>query len=153
MKSIGIITIHKINNYGSVLQAYALQKACEDLNFKVEIIDYNFPNNFHLSNKYAHHQDSQPNEPRWIKLLYMLDLIKQHKGIRDFVTKYQKLSLKQYNHPSELESGVPNYDIYITGSDQLWNPLHCNGDPVFLLHFAPLGYTIQDFFFSISIIP
>ena len=48
MKSIGIITIHKINNYGSVLQAYALQKVCEDLGYKVEIIDYDFPNNFHL---------------------------------------------------------------------------------------------------------
>lgn len=137
MKSIGIITIHKINNYGSVLQAYALQKACEDLGFKVEIIDYNYPNDFHLSNKYASYEDSLPNEPRWIKLLFSLNLIRQHKGIRNFVTKYQKLSPKQYNHPSELESIVPQYDVYITGSDQLWNPRHCNGDPAFLLHFAP----------------
>lgn len=137
MKSIGIITIHKINNYGSVFQAYALQKACVDLGFKVEIIDYNYPNDFHLSNKYASHEDSQPNEPRWIKLFYALDLIKQHKGIRNFVTKFQKLSLKQYNHPYELDSDGSNYDIYISGSDQLWNPRHCNGDPAFLLHFAP----------------
>lgn len=47
MKSIGIITIHKINNYGSVLQAYALQKMCEEMGYKVEIIDYNFPNQSH----------------------------------------------------------------------------------------------------------
>lgn len=136
MKSIGIITIHKINNYGSVLQAYALQKACEDLGYEAEIVDYNYPNDFHLSNKYASHEDFQPNEPRWIKLLYALDLIKQHNGIKDFVNKFQKLSSKRYNHPSELKSDVPHYDIYITGSDQLWNPRHCNGDPAFLLHFA-----------------
>ena len=43
MKTIGIITIHKIYNYGSVLQAYALQKICEDMGFKVDIIDYSFP--------------------------------------------------------------------------------------------------------------
>lgn len=137
MTSIGIITIHKINNYGSVFQAYALQKACESLGYNVEIIDYNYPNDFHTPNKYAKHEDSQPNEPRWIKLLYALELIKQHKGIRNFVSKYEHLSLKQYNHPIDLETNFPHYDVYITGSDQLWNPRHCNGDPAFMLHFAP----------------
>lgn len=137
MKSIGIITIHKINNYGSVFQAYALQKVCEDLGYKVEIIDYNYPNSFHTPKKYASHEDSQPNEPKWIKMLYALELIKQHKGIETFVNKFQKLSPKTYNHPSELEKDTPQYDVYITGSDQLWNPRHCNGDPTFLLHFAP----------------
>lgn len=137
MKSIGIITIHKINNYGSVFQAYALQKVCEDLGYKVEIIDYNYPNSFHIHRRYASHEDSQPNEPKWIKMLYAFELLKQHKGIEDFVNKFQKLSSKQYNHPSELNNDAPHYDIYITGSDQLWNPRHCNGDPAFLLHFAP----------------
>lgn len=137
MTSIGIITIHKINNYGSVFQAYALQKACESLGYNVEIIDYNYPNDFHTPNKYAIQEDSQPNEPRWIKLLYALELIKQHKGIRNFVSKYEHLSLKQYNHPSDLETNTPHYNIYVTGSDQLWNPRHCNGDPAFMLHFAP----------------
>ena len=61
MKSIGIITIHKINNYGSVLQAYALQKVCEDFGYEVEIIDYDFPNNFHQNNKYANVSDTQQN--------------------------------------------------------------------------------------------
>jgi len=135
--NIGIITIHKINNYGSVFQAYALQKVCEDLGYKVEIIDYNYPNSFHTTRKYASHEDSQPNEPKWIKMLYAIDLIKQHKRIEAFVNKFQKLSSKQYNDPSELNNDAPHYDIYITGSDQLWNPRYCNGDPAFLLHFAP----------------
>ncbi len=137
MKTIGIITIHKINNYGSVFQAYALQRACENLGRKVEIIDYNYPNSFHVPNKYAKTEDLLPNEPRWIKLLYAIDLMKQHRGIARFVSRFEHLSLKQYNHPSELLSDVPHYDVYITGSDQLWNPRHCNGDPAFMLHFAP----------------
>jgi hypothetical protein len=137
MKSVGIITIHKINNYGSVLQAYALQQVCENLGFKAEIIDYNFPNEFHANNKYVDTTSSQPNEPKLIKFLYALDLIKQHKGLNAFVSKYLHLSCKQYNSPGELEISVPRYDVYITGSDQLWNPRHCNGDPAFMLHFAP----------------
>ena len=136
MKSIGIITIHKINNYGSVLQAYALQTACEDLGCSVEIIDYTFPNQIHANNRYVIPADSQPNEPRWIKILYALSLTRQHKGISAFVSKYQHLSTNQYSSPDEIERNAPQYDIYITGSDQLWNPRHCNGDPAFLLHFA-----------------
>lgn len=137
MKSLGIITIHKINNYGSVFQAYALQKVCEDLGYKTEIIDYTFPNEFHRYNQYVAVFDSQPNEPRWIKLLYARDLIRQHKGIETFVRKYQHLSHQTFFSPQDLHQNPPHYDIYITGSDQLWSPRHCKGDPAFMLQFAP----------------
>ncbi len=135
--TIGIITIHKINNYGSVLQAYALQQVCENLGYKTEIIDYNFPNEQHCNNKYAIKGDTQPNEPKWIKLLFANALLKQHKGIAQFVQTYQHLTSLVYNSPEELKSNPPHYDVYITGSDQLWNPRYCNGDPAFMLHFAP----------------
>lgn len=137
MKSLGIITIHKINNYGSVFQAYALQKVCEDLGYKTEIIDYTFPNEYHRDKQYVTVIDSQPNEPRWIKLLYARDLIRQHKGIETFVRKYQNLSHQTFSSPQDLRQNPPHYDIYITGSDQLWSPRHCKGDPAFMLQFAP----------------
>ncbi len=137
MKTVGIITIHKINNYGSVFQAYALQKVCEDLGYKIEIIDYTFPNEFHINNKFVTRGDTKPNEPRWIKMLYLRDIIRQHRGIKNFVTKYQNLSDKTYNSPDELMEYAPQYDVYITGSDQVWNPRYCNGDPAFMLQFAP----------------
>ena len=137
MNRVGIITIHKINNYGSVFQAYALQRACEELGYETEIIDYCFPNGFHANNRYATATDSQPNEPTWIKALFGLALKRQHKGISAFVAKYQHLTGKQYQSPEELKAEAPDYDVYITGSDQLWNPRHCNGDPAFMLHFAP----------------
>ncbi len=136
LKKIGIITIHKIFNYGSVLQAYALQKVCEELGYNVEIIDYNFPNKFHNNNNYAHFTDKQQNEPKWIKLLFSLDLLRQHRSIKRFVSKYQNLSSKKYNSPDDLKNYTPIYDIYISGSDQIWNPRYCNGDPAYMLHFA-----------------
>lgn len=122
MKTIGIITIHKINNYGSVLQAYALQNVCEKLGYKTEIIDYNFPNSFHSKNVYALHGDKLPKEPIFIKFIYLFALKKQHNGIAKFVSKYLNLSRFTYNHPKELIANTPQYDIYITGSDQVWNP-------------------------------
>lgn len=136
-QTIGIITIHKINNYGSVLQAYALQTICEKLGYPTHIIDYDFPNSFHSNNDYAAACDSTPNEPTWIKLLFANALRRQHKGIGEFVEKRQHLSEQRYHSPEELLANPPKYDIYITGSDQLWNPRHCKGDPAFMLHFAP----------------
>lgn len=137
MTKIGIITIHKINNYGSVLQAYALQQVCKDLGYDTEIIDYNFPNAHHRENRYAMLDDAQPKEPEFIRFLFAFALVRQHKGIARFVRKFHNLSSRKYNIPEDLKSAPPRYDVYITGSDQLWSPRHCNGDPAFMLHFAP----------------
>ncbi len=137
MKTIGIITVHKINNYGSVLQAYALQKVLENMGFCAEIIDYDFPNLYHMHNPYATIIDTQPNEPKWIKVIFAMALLRQHKGIFGFVKKYQHLSKKGYISPDALMDDAPQYNVYITGSDQLWSPRYCNGDPSFMLHFAP----------------
>ena len=137
MSKVGIITIHRIHNYGSVLQAYALQQICEDLGYQTEIIDYLFPNNFQLDNKYQTAGDTQPNEPKWIKMLFGLSLMRQHKGIDSFVANHLHLSQKSYSSPDALMDNPPHYDVYMTGSDQVWSPRHTNGDAAFMLHFAP----------------
>lgn len=137
MKSVGIITIHNIFNYGSVFQAYALQRICEQLGCRTEIINYVFPNQFHSKNPNINENHTIKGEPFWIKALFFLALIRQHKGITHFVSSFLRLSSGVYNSPNELMQNPPHYDVYITGSDQLWNPRHCNGDPSFLLHFAP----------------
>ena len=137
MKLIGIITIHKIHNYGSVLQAYALQKVCEGLGYQVEIIDYIFPNSFQEGNMYRLLGDTQPNEPKWIKMLFGFSLLRQHRGIDAFVDTKLHLSKKSYCSPNTLSDNPPHYDVYMTGSDQVWSPRHTNGDPIFLLQFAP----------------
>ena len=137
MTKVGIITIHKIHNYGSVLQAFALQQACEKLGLQVEIIDYDFPNSFQANNSIRTDDDTQPNEPRWIKLLFGAALIRQHRGVDVFVKSRLRLSLDSYDSPEMLMNNPPLYDYYLTGSDQVWSPRHTNGDPAFLLHFAP----------------
>ena len=38
-----VITMHRIYNYGSVLQTYATQKILEDLGVTCEIVDYISP--------------------------------------------------------------------------------------------------------------
>ena len=49
MKTVGIITMHRVLNCGSALQAYALQHKIEQLGYKSELIDYLYPNAYHKS--------------------------------------------------------------------------------------------------------
>lgn len=137
MKTVGIITIHRIYNYGSVLQAYALQIACERMGFRVEVIDYHFPNVFHFS-KMKQEPHAKSIKAILLKFFYAFALYRQHKEIRVFVNRYLHLSNKAYDSPNELQKSPPEYDIYMTGSDQVWNPRYCYGDPAFLLHFVPI---------------
>ena len=40
MKKVGIMSMQRIANYGSFLQAYALKQLIEELGCKVEFVDY-----------------------------------------------------------------------------------------------------------------
>ena len=40
MKKIGIITMHHVDNLGSILQSYALQHKIELMGYNAQIIDY-----------------------------------------------------------------------------------------------------------------
>lgn len=137
--NIGIITIHKINNYGSVFQAYALQQACELFGHHVEIIDYRFPNSYQSNVGVKSAPVKITFKDKLIKLFYAFALLKQHKGIASFVKSFQHLSRREYVSPEDLENNAPIYDVYLTGSDQLWNPNYCCGDPSFFLKFVSSG--------------
>jgi hypothetical protein len=142
MKKIGIITIHRIYNYGSVLQAFALQTKIENLGCKVEIIDYVFPNAYHKRLALRQLPKSVKREfpslkRSLIKLLYIGALYNQHRKIHSFLYRYLNLSSITYSSLDDLVSNPPIYDVYVTGSDQVWNPCYCYGDKAFFLNFVP----------------
>ncbi len=144
MKKIGIITIHKIFNYGSIFQAYALQEVCREMGNEVEVIDYQYPNAWHAERTVLQGERKETsltkNTSRWkqllLKLLFAYPLYRQHKAISEFVRRYHKLSLGAYNHPDALNELADRYDLCIVGSDQVWNPRYCKCDPAFFLTFA-----------------
>lgn len=141
MKKIGIITIHRIYNYGSVLQAYALQCVCMKLGYKVEVIDYVYPNAFHQNNEFRKGMNTcfmsgtDKLLAFFFKCLYAVALYKQHVRIRKFLETYINISSRKYTSPRELSERMDSYDIYMTGSDQIWNPRYTGGDSSFFLDF------------------
>lgn len=135
------ITCHDCYNFGASLQAYALQTYLESQGHDVEIIHYK-PD--YLSGHYKLWTVSNPvfDKPL-IKQLYLLAKLpgrlmslKRKKVFDEFTAKYLKLT-RRYNSYEELKADAPEADIYIAGSDQIWNTLFRNGrDAAFYLDFG-----------------
>lgn len=135
------ITCHRAINHGAMLQAFALQTYLLSLGHNVEIIDY-CPSQFQKISLW-----SVPGRYRCIGLgpLYvLLKLPIRLKGRRraevfeDFCNKYLRLTNSRYYSVQELRDNPPEADLYIAGSDQIWNTYLANGtDAVYYLDFGP----------------
>lgn len=123
---IGIITFHRADNFGALLQAYALQeKLCED-GHDAEIIDYRC----YLLEKdyiwlYRPFPKPSRNIKRWIKeFIHRLPCLPLLKIKRDkcntFRKKYLKLT-KSVSSEFDKRNIEESFDIILTGSDQIWN--------------------------------
>lgn len=111
--TIGILTFHWATNYGAVLQAYALQLFLSRLGHDVRIIDY-MPRRFIKS--FAGCFASK--RPRAIKRA-LAEYVKEKQFIT-FRKKHLKLT-SRYFSLQEMRMNPPKYDVYICGSDQIWN--------------------------------
>lgn len=133
-KKIGIITMHRINNYGSVLQAFALQYIVKKMGFDVQIIDYDYPNSFQYARGVALPKNDW--KAKVIKSMFWLHPYNRYDyKFQDFRNCYFRLSPYYKDFDAIHQKAIP-YDLYITGSDQVWNPNFTKGDTTFLLDFA-----------------
>ena len=146
MKQVGIITYHHYYNYGTVLQAYALQKAVETISGKTcEIIDFRVSEEKRLSK-------SQLVALRFRRLFVYIKEFKRvwrlkHYGnvltaklpaFNRFFTDELIVGDKVYHKFAELEENPPKYEVYVTGSDQTFSP-KIGLNPAMFLAFAPEG--------------
>lgn len=134
---VGILTFHFVNNYGGVLQAYALRRFCEKkFSVDVEIIDYRNP--FVRFTDMVRLLPITRNTKAFVRgfvtFPQRLDRIKRY---RLFIKNYLKLSDKRYMTGISLRHCPPLYDKYICGSDQIWNPIITGGvDSTYFLDFV-----------------
>ena len=121
---IGIITFHASFNYGSMLQAYALQTFLERMGNDVEIINFRsqqqknmYPKPLRFSSYQSFKQSVKRIllDPSSIKPLY-----KKWHLFDDFLSTHLYIT-KEYNTEEELGKANLKYDLLITGSDQIWN--------------------------------
>lgn len=143
MKSVGILTFHASHNYGSMLQAYALQQTVLSMGYKCEIINFRSE---------RQKQMFRPDYYTGNLVERLKRLIVQFPHIKEAICKYELfekflqndlfLSKQEYTTVEELERGDLKYDYYISGSDQIWNTDCFDFDIAYYLPFVHFGKLI-----------
>lgn len=129
----GILTYHYIPNIGATLQAYATYKIMSEIGLDVEIIDYRCDNI--NKREIDYHKHSNPIKNFILKNYVYKRRIKMSNGCQRFIFENTKISRDRY-----LKSNIKNsndiYDIFVSGSDMIWN-LDVNGyDYTYFLDFT-----------------
>jgi hypothetical protein len=132
MKRIAICTLfHKNYNYGGVLQAYATQKVLADKGYEAEIISFDdaksvnpiYPTNLSRIKQYSVIEVVKKIS-EIINKKYNTGLQKKlqirYSLYKDFVKRNVSVS-KIYSDENINDIGK-SYDVFISGSDQVWNP-------------------------------
>lgn len=116
---IGILTFHRANNYGAVLQCYALQEFLKSQGHETYVIDY---------------------RPDYVEKRYKV-FSRRYWIVRDLKKTFKKLLTEpylcyiRYKRNKELDVFIKNrynlypyspeesdLDVVVLGSDQIWNP-------------------------------
>ena len=126
-KKVGIITLHRVTNYGSVLQAYALQEKIKEIGYDVQIIDYR-PSRAKMSNMLKGLKDKNNLLKKSIiirtivRAIMLPSYILRFRTFKKFLNKYLNLTGEYYVEEEDFtNSNNLSFDIYCTGSDQVWN--------------------------------
>lgn len=122
---VGLVTVYNGYNYGSKLQAFALQNVLQKkLGVDVEIIAYNRSKDYRpwtvfrkIVRKIERHIEKdtkRTNNP------YAGSVSIRKKAFDEFDINYNLTTpISGYNN---LKKIVPNFDLFICGSDQVWSP-------------------------------
>lgn len=132
----GLITFYHIHHYGAFLQAYATQHAVESFGGQCEILNYYVNQNNDLFRKPVTVGAAAADAHT---ALHYGPLKARHDRFEDFAQQHLHITQHHYETREELYQDPPAYDVYLSGSDQIWNPkifLDGRFDPVYFSTFA-----------------
>ena len=139
MSSVGVMSFLHNDNYGSTLQAYALQRVIREAGHECEHIDYQPDRNEKILNLLK-----SGNNPKLILeglrkrevRAGQAGAKKKSEAIPAFYQRRMKLT-KPCRNAQELNEQSRKFDILLCGSDQIWNPVWLN--PAYFLTFSGKG--------------
>lgn len=152
---IDIVTLHRAQNYGSVLQAFALQKQIEKLGHQAYILDY-YPERYTNKGllKRLKNKSSRFNNPLVLliaKLLIYPSYLKKGIQFNKFM-HYLNLEKPSFATNEEGMGRFTDADAYCAGSDQIWNSHWNEGvEKVLFLDFVPKGKLCLSYAASIGL--
>ncbi|SDA30815.1 Polysaccharide pyruvyl transferase [Ruminococcus sp. YE71] len=112
MRKVYIITIHDVgNNVGSAIQSTSLYQYIKGLGYDVKIIDYKPNDRKLLFMIYDYIKD----------IIFIKSVCERSKSYKSFFYNYSVMT-KKYSNIIQLKNDFyDSNDVFITGSDQLWN--------------------------------
>lgn len=159
---VGIMTVNHSLNYGAVLQAYALWKTISNLGVDAEVINLYRPaqKEYIKSDKYVPYRQT---------CSLLADIKNKLRPIVHFIfgpAEYSKKAASRFKNftidnikfsriyygPDEIFANPPAYDLYIAGSDQIWNPSQPYALAPYFLSFVSNGGKKISYAASIGII-
>lgn len=120
---IHIVTYHNAYNYGAMLQAYGLQSTLSELGYSSDFLNVVPPK----SSIYSRARSCKNIFENVMTFLHRKAVSQGRKNYDNFANQY----LNEASYPGEIQQE----DIYLSGSDQVWNPITCL--PEFFLEFVP----------------
>ena len=134
---VGIITFHCSYNYGSALQAFALQKYINMHLGQAQIIDFVQPEDFKQYRLFRTHLYLRNPKSLAADIVYMLPNWKRKQGFEGFLRRFVPMTPQRYTDREALMQLNGQFDAFVCGSDQIWNPVCTNGvEPAYFLQFA-----------------
>lgn len=133
---IGILTFHCAHNYGAVLQCYATQEFLRSQAYDVEVINYRPEYLLKPYKLFDITRFKSKNPIQFVKKIIIESIIlrkryKRWKGFEKFINNYLNID------DIATKNAIPSdYDAYIVGSDQVWNPIITRGfDTIYFANF------------------
>lgn len=143
MKKIATITFHAAHNYGSVLQAYALQKTLEKFGCKCDIINFRTDKQKEMYSLFTKRKGLKYILKNLSHLFFCLPLRKKYDRFEAFIENKLVKTADEYKLLSQDVCENFDYDYYICGSDQIWNPVPADFDWAYFLPFDVSGKKIS----------
>lgn len=141
------ITFHASHNYGSMLQAFALQSVIKGLGFENEIINLRTQrqkNVYDYDKKFRYGGRNLLKKILYaiVKAYYASVHVQRHALFERFL--HDNLTLtREFATGEELYAIGSEYDCYISGGDQIWNTAPLDFDWSFYLPFVSKGKRIS----------
>lgn len=127
-----LLTFHNAENYGAMLQAYALKNTLKNEGYGVQFINYqdkNILKDYKLIrfNSFKSFFSS---------IFFIFRNVKRKISFKKFSDKYLDTKLKKYYTNEQIEKDISKENILIAGSDQIWNVnLTCTLSDIYTLNF------------------
>lgn len=134
---IGILTFHASHNYGSMLQAYALQHVLSQMGHQNIIINLRTDAQKCLVMPQLEWEHPKSSLLNFLRMPCTSIALQRKYNRFEYFLKNQLYCTQEYSNREEVEEDIKcqHYDAVIVGSDQIWNTECIDFDASYLLYF------------------